>query len=196
MRKPLDKKNFLPFILTGVILLADQIVKAVVVAKIPLYGVGFTAFNGFFQLIHVRNKGALFSAGANLPDVFRILLLTVGALIFLVLLGFYLVRGKDFTWNQRWFLGGVIGGGLGNIIDRIFRPLGVVDFIDTRWVGSFFSEHLPGLGGISLFRFLYWDRWPTWNIADGCIVVFTCLLVLSIIIEEAKHRKKRIASKS
>lgn len=58
----------------------------------------------------------------------------------------------------------ILGGGVGNIIDRIFRPLGVVDFIDVRFYGLF------GL-----------ERWPTFNIADSAIVVGGILLIISLL---------------
>jgi signal peptidase II len=63
---------------------------------------------------------------------------------------------------------GIIGGGVGNLIDRVFRPEGVVDFIDVRFFGLF------GL-----------DRWPTFNVADSSVVVCGALLAASIL----AHRK-------
>jgi signal peptidase II len=77
----------------------------------------------------------------------------------------YYVRSNDFTWLQRWAVAGIIGGGLGNLIDRIARPAGVVDFI---------SVNLYGLLGL--------DRWPTFNIADASVVICGLILLVSILI--------------
>ena len=56
-------------------------------------------------------------------------------------------------------------GGLGNYVDRIFRPAGVVDFLDFKFFGIF------GL-----------ERWPTFNVADATVVVTGILLFISFLI--------------
>jgi signal peptidase II len=65
-----------------------------------------------------------------------------------------------------------LGGGIGNLIDRIFRNFRVVDFISVK-----------------VYGFLGFERWPTWNIADASLVVSGILLAASIILEskEGKH---------
>ena len=70
---------------------------------------------------------------------------------------------------QRWAICGIVGGGIGNLIDRFFRAEGVVDFIDVKFYG--------------LFGF---ERWPTFNIADASVVVCGVLLVLSFVIDSRK----------
>jgi signal peptidase II len=85
-------------------------------------------------------------------------------------------RNNDFTKLQRWSVAGIIGGGIGNLIDRIFRAEGVVDFIDVKFYGLF------GL-----------ERWPTFNIADSAVVVCGILLIISFILTihaESKANKE------
>ena len=83
----------------------------------------------------------------------------------------YYVRGREITTLQRWAIAGILGGGIGNLLDRLFRPGGVVDFIDVRFFGIF------GL-----------RRWPTFNVADSSVVVCGILLVLSLLLWEwRKH---------
>jgi signal peptidase II len=65
---------------------------------------------------------------------------------------------------------GIIGGGIGNIVDRMFRPEWVVDFISVR---------IYGLFGM--------DRWPTFNVADSSLVVTGILLMLSLIFMKHPH---------
>ena len=68
---------------------------------------------------------------------------------------------------------GIVGGGLGNLIDRFFRAEGVVDFIDIKFFGLF------GL-----------DRWPTFNVADSAVVVCGFMLVISFIVTSIKEAKE------
>ncbi|WP_461252145.1 signal peptidase II, partial [Treponema sp. R8-4-B8] len=75
----------------------------------------------------------------------------------------------EFTPIQRWALAGIIGGGIGNIIDRIFRSDGVVDFI---------SVNIYGLLGM--------QRWPTFNIADSSVVVGCILLLVTMFFTPKK----------
>ena len=162
----LQKKEwFIPFILTGGIIILDQISKAIIVVNWPQIG---TIINDVFDndlliIYHVRNRAIAFSIGANLPPMFQTILfivLPVGVLVFLV---WYYFNTVEFTKLQRWAIAGIIGGGVGNIIDRIFRSDGVVDFISIR---------LPGPWG---------PRWPTFNVADMSVVICCIILVVTMI---------------
>ncbi|MDR2519025.1 MAG: signal peptidase II [Spirochaetaceae bacterium] len=165
------KGKLLPFILTACIILADQGVKSVIVRRWPLEAPNGMVFitrvfdSDFLWIIHVRNKAIAFSIGSNLPDTVRPALFIVLPVIVLGFLLWYYARSKEFSGLQRWVVAGIIGGGAGNMIDRIFRPDGVVDFISVAFYGLF------GL-----------DRWPTFNIADASVVVCCILLLLSLIL--------------
>jgi signal peptidase II len=149
-------------ILTLVLILVDQLSKLLVVALIPLRTIGFTLGNDFFRLIHVRNTGVAFSLGDSLPLPLRKALFILMPLVVLIYLAVHIVRTKEETGFQKYCLAGILGGGFGNLIDRIFRPEGVVDFLDVRFYGLF------GL-----------ERWPTFNVADSSVVVCGILLFLS-----------------
>ncbi|MCL2520695.1 MAG: signal peptidase II [Spirochaetaceae bacterium] len=200
-----NAKRALPFILTAIIIIIDQLTKAFIVANIPLgwpLTIYFSAFDGFFQIIHVRNPGVIFSIGANLPDGVRTFAFSIIPLIVLVILittiiltpaQFNQVKAKlrlkpsneeSFTPLQRWALAIIIGGGIGNIIDRIFRPDGVVDFIDIRFFG------LSGLENIPLLRILSWQRFPTFNIADSAVTIGVVILLISFIQDFKKDKNK------
>jgi len=153
--------------------LIDQISKLLVVRLIPLFTVAWSFGGDFFRLVHIRNTGAAFSMGANLPGVYRTVILVAVPLIVLLGMGVYLVRGKDISEGQRWFFAAILGGGVGNLTDRIFRPEGVVDFLDFKFFGIF------GL-----------ERWPTFNIADATMVI--SLIVLIILLFQQKNRSGRI----
>ena len=166
----LEKEKILPFSLTAFVILADQIIKAVIVKIKPETGLIKDVFNnGFLWIWHVRNKAIAFSLGENLPEAFRPVMFIVVPLLVLAFLVWYYFKSDEFTPIQRWAAAGIIGGGLGNIIDRIFRPDGVVDFI---------SVNIYGILGMS--------RWPTFNIADSSVVVCCILLLVTMFFTPAK----------
>ncbi|MDL2230086.1 signal peptidase II, partial [Treponema sp. OttesenSCG-928-L16] len=113
---------------------------------------------------HVRNKAIAFSLGHGLPDAVKPVLFIALPLLVLAFLIWYYIKSDEFTRIQRWAVAGIIGGGAGNLIDRIFRPDGVVDFISVKFFG------ILGL-----------ERWPTFNIADASVVVCGIMLLISII---------------
>ena len=177
MKEKRRKEWAVPFILAGIIIALDQISKAIIVAKWPIMpGTLGTSIkdvfsNDFLLLYHVRNKAIAFSLGDNIPPPFRTVLfviLPIGVLAFLV---WYYFNTVEFTRLQRWAIAGIIGGGLSNIIDRIFRPDGVVDFVSVKFYGI-----------------LGMDRWPTFNVADSSVVV--CCLILLITMLFTKKDKE------
>ena len=149
------------FALAGAIVLADQLVKWLVLARFsPGEPVAVT---GFFNLVLVFNKGAAFSflareAGWQTP------LLLGFALVASIVVGVLIVRnpGKGLLCGA---LGAILGGALGNAIDRL-RFGYVVDFLD--------------------FHALGW-HWPAFNVADSAITVGAALLIL----EGLLHREER-----
>jgi len=129
-------------------------------------------FNGLIRIIHTRNLAIAFSMGNSLPDSVRYILFTIIPIAILAGLLVYFLKGDDFTNIQRWAVAGILGGGIGNLIDRVFRPLGVVDFVDVKFFGIF------GL-----------ERWPTFNVADSTVVISGLILLLAFIIEDLKKHE-------
>ena len=154
-----------PFLLTTVIVLFDQISKILIVASIPQGRIGASFFGDFLRIIHVRNLGVAFSLGHNLPDSLRSIVFILIPLAGLILLGFFYFKTRELSAFQRWALAGILGGGIGNLIDRVLRSSGVVDFVDVKFYGIF---------GLS--------RWPTFNIADASIVVCGILFMISLFL--------------
>ena len=167
-----NKERLLPLTLTGIIILVDQITKAII-AKWPIGAFIKDVFNNeFLEIIHVRNKVIAFSLGHNVPESIRPVIFVVLPIIVLGILLWYYLRSNDFTRMQRWAVAGILGGGIGNMIDRIFRPDGVVDFISVKFYGIFGFE-----------------RWPTFNVADSSVVVCCILLLITIIISGKNAQK-------
>lgn len=168
----MEKKKLLPFILTGLVILADQITKAIIVALIPIYTVGANIFGDLLRIVHVANTGVAFSLGDSMPLAIRRILFAIIPLIVIALVIVVYFRNDEFNSVQRWSICGIIGGGIGNIIDRFFRAEGVVDFIDVKFFGIF------GL-----------ERWPTFNVADAAVVVCGIILIVSFLITICKEKK-------
>ena len=166
------KSKLLPLVLTFVVVILDQVTKMLVVRYIPYYTIGASYFGDFLRLIHVSNTGVAFSFGATWGETARRFLFAFIPVIVLTIVMLVYFRNKDFNKLQRWCICGIVGGGIGNLIDRFFRAEGVVDFIDVKFYGLF------GL-----------ERWPTFNVADSAVVVCGILLLLSFIIMTVQDEK-------
>ncbi|MCE5257304.1 MAG: signal peptidase II, partial [Spirochaetaceae bacterium] len=171
--KPQLKKILTPFILSAVIVILDQVAKALVVRLIPDNTIAVSLMNDFLWIVNTRNLGIAFSIGDTLSQVVRIGLFIVVPLVFLVIAVMYCFRTKTITGFQRWAIAIIVGGGLGNLIDRIFRPEGVIDFIS-----------------FSMFGLFGYDRFPTFNIADLSVTVGAIMLILSGFFSEKKSDRK------
>lgn len=172
-------KKYAPFILAAAAVLLDQITKALVVAHIPVndmssfitvIGPDFLIFN------HVRNTGVALSFGANSPEGIRWIFFKILPLLVMGYLGLLITRREKegFTALQGWFLGGIMGGGLGNLIDRFFRPEGVVDWVSVKFYGIF-----------------GWSRFPTFNVADAFISVCAVGLFITFILSYIKKASNK-----
>ena len=154
--------------IAGVIVVLDQITKILVQYSIPFESSYFapdrvTIIEDFFYLVHIGNKGAAWGMFSEYSGILTLLSFAVLLFIFYFRKQLELHRG-----TVQIAFGLLIGGILGNLIDRI-RVGHVIDFIDI---------HLP----FTLPYILPYGRWPAFNIADSAIVVgmlFYLLLSLS-----------------
>lgn len=162
-----------PLFLTLAVVIADQASKALVMAHISPGSIGFSAFGDFFYILRQQNLGMAFSLLDDLGSTARALILIALPLILVAAVFCYYFLSKNLSMLQRWALCGIAGGGVGNLIDRIFRPEGVVDFISVKFYG--------------LFGF---DRWPTFNIADSAVVVCTILFVIAAIVLDYRRKEQ------
>jgi signal peptidase II len=146
----------------GSIVVLDQVTKAAIVRRIPFNTIGARLWNDFIWIVHTKNLGIAFSIGDGLPQIARVLLFIGLPFVFLAFAVLYCLKTETLTKFQRVSIYLIISGGLGNLIDRTFRPDGVVDFISLAFYGIF------GL-----------ERFPTFNVADSSISVGAVLLILS-----------------
>lgn len=144
-----------------VILVADQVSKALVVANVAL-GERVRLLGDFVQIWHAQNRGAAFS----LFQGGSILFLAVSVLSLGMVWYFYRsLRARP--WWLHVVLGVILGGTLGNFVDRLRQ--GYV----TDWASV-------GLGDL---------RWPTFNVADSSIVVGIGILVLYLLLANPDRRE-------
>ncbi len=160
----------------ALVIVLDQITKVLVVKNMAPYEIYASFLGDFLNLRLVYNLGAAFSLGASFGNFTRFLFLIAIPLIFLIILLVFYFKSNDYTKAQRWFMCGILGGGFGNLIDRIFRVDGVVDFIDVKFYGLFGME-----------------RWPTFNLADSAITCCGIALAISIIVQAVNEKKTQSA---
>jgi signal peptidase II len=140
------------FALAAAVVVADQVTKALVLARFA-HGERLE-LTSFFNLVLVYNKGAAFSFLAQAGG-WQTPLLVGFALVAIAIVGTLIVRKPA----ERLFcaaLALILGGALGNLIDRL-RFGQVVDFLDFHAYG--------------------W-HWPAFNVADSGITVGAVLLIL------------------
>jgi signal peptidase II len=135
------------------VILADQATKLAIVASFQR-GEQVDVLGSILRLGHARNSGAVFGILRSSGNYFAVFSLVAAAAIVVVI---FLARTSSTLIKIA--LGLVLGGALGNLIDRI-RLGAVVDFIDL------------GVNGV---------RWPSFNVADLAITVGVITLIISCL---------------
>jgi signal peptidase II len=144
--------------LAGVVVALDQTTKAVVRATLPLHD-SVEVIPNFLSFTYVRNTGAAFGLLNGVDFPLKTAVMTMVALTALVAIGVYAAKTAIPQRATRLGLALVIGGAVGNLIDRITFGY-VVDFIDAYWRG--------------------WHFWA-FNVADAAITIGASLLILDMI---------------
>lgn len=149
----------LALLIAVLVIVADRLSKMWVRAHIPI-GEAITVIPGVFRLTHVLNTGAAFSLFENVrsPAAVRSVLIGIAVLEIAVVLGFLWKTGRRLGGSTVAFAL-ILGGALGNLYDRIHLQH-VIDFLEVRIVHY---------------------HWPDFNIADSCIVIGACLLLLEVL---------------
>ncbi len=153
------------FLLIVLSVVADQVTKYLVLANIAMYE-EVPVLPGIVHLTYIENKGAAFGMLANNRWVFLVIS-TLAIVAFI----FYIIKYKPENSLLRVSLSFVIGGGIGNMIDRCFRG-SVVDMIEVEFIDFY-----------------------VFNVADAFVCVGCGLMVLYIILEEIKEAKAKKSEK-
>ncbi len=141
-----------PLLIAAAVVLLDQLTKRWALSTLTdrnIDVVGSLRFNLAF------NKGMAFSQGTGLGPV-------IGVVALLVVVWLLVSIGRSTSPVYPFAVGMIIGGAVGNLLDRLFRSPGwfrggVIDFIDVQW-------------------------WPIFNVADIAVTLGGALLILSTIL--------------
>jgi signal peptidase II len=161
--QPIKDKNWNWFGISVIIILLDQISKYFVRVNID-YGDIVRVTTKFFWLTNIRNTGAAFSFSFGNASVNRLVFIVISSLAAILLI-YLILKSKNRTESFAYAL--ILGGALGNLIDRIFLG-SVTDFL---WCD--FPDWIM-------------HRWPVFNIADSSIVVAIVILILYTLFWEKK----------
>ena len=112
----------------------DQLSKRIVRSRVDSYE-KIPIVKGHFTLTNVENKGAFLSVGHSLPDQFKTVFLAVLPLVALGIALLYLFLNDRITALRAAGICFLVGGGLGNILDRLFYG-SVTDFLHLQY-GAF-----------------------------------------------------------
>jgi len=154
----------------AVVAAVDFTTKSVAATRLLPQGLPHTVYGDVVRFTLVHNPGAAF--GLNLGSYSRwiFMVLTIVALVILGRL-YSATRPGDIVRSLALAL--VCGGAIGNLIDRVHSPLGVIDFIDI------------GLGD---------SRWPTFNIADMAVSLGAFLLAWVLWGEDAAAAENTVVA--
>lgn len=140
--------------LSVLVIVLDQVSKAWIQSVFEPYQM--LEVTSFFNLVLVFNEGAAFSFLSDAGGWQRWFFVVVACGVSVVL-ALWLARLDPRERLEGWALGLVIGGALGNVIDRVWLAK-VVDFLDFHWAGY---------------------HWPAFNVADIAISCGVVLLLLA-----------------
>ncbi len=149
----------------ALVLAVDQYTKYFIMTTFEL-GQGTDFIKGIIDIVYIHNKGGAW--GILEGHTWGLLAMTV--IIMLVCIALL------FKWGANnklifWAMSLVLFGGVGNLIDRIFRDGNVVDFL----------------------HFEFWPTFPVFNVADCAIVIGVALLILYFTVDTVKELKSKMS---
>jgi signal peptidase II len=146
---------------TAVVILLDQMTKLLVMKTFALHE-SIEVLGNALRFTYIENPGMAFGIRVGSEGFFIVFAALASAAIFV-----YLMRMRHDRFYSRLALALILGGAIGNLIDRILRGQ-VVDFIDV------------GIGR---------TRWPVFNVADMAVSIGMVLLIVQILLERDPETK-------
>jgi signal peptidase II len=144
--------------ISAIIVVADQLTKALVRAKLAEYD-SVKVIPGLLDITRAHNTGAAFGILNGVEFPYKAAVMVLVALVALAAVGVYALTLPDEQRIARVGLAMILGGALGNLIDRALTGH-VVDFVDAYW----HSYH-------------FW----AFNVADSAITVGVVLMLLDVL---------------
>ncbi len=155
-------------IISVLILFLDQLSKFLIMRGMAV-GESIPVVKGILHLTYVRNPGAAFGILSGASEGFRVPFFVLISAVAIAVVFFFYLRGAKENPLLQVGLSLVMGGAIGNLIDRI-RFHEVIDFIDF-----FFRQY----------------HWPAFNVADSSISVGVTLLILDALLAARREKRER-----
>lgn len=148
-------------LLSLVIVVVDQVTKVSVMESMRLHE-SIPVIANLFSITYIRNPGAAFGFLSSSSSSFRFVFFGLTSVFAVGLLGMIMVRMPKDDWMGRLSVAGILGGAIGNLLDRL-RYGEVIDFLDFYINGY---------------------HWPAFNVADSAITVGVVFLILHFATEK------------
>ncbi len=161
------RRAWLVLAVAAVILVLDQWTKELIRQSIPDYTsiIPIPALGEYFIFEHVHNYGAAFGILQNQSNLFAVIAVVVSIAMLV-----YVYRLPPEARMVRVLLGLILGGALGNLIDRL----------NQGYVTDFVKMGIPGV---------YY--WPNYNIADSAIVVGVIAMGLYVVLDDLRKQRQQ-----
>ncbi len=143
-----------------VVVVIDQVIKFIIVDS--LFNSSIRIIDGVLSFTYVENNGGAYGIGNDSTFMFII----VSLVIIILIIKFILSKNNSIPIHILFNLGLIVAGGIGNLIDRIFRGF-VIDYIDFNSI----------------------IKYPVFNLADICVVIGCLIIGINLIINLIKERK-------
>ncbi len=162
--KGIAKKYYVLAGIVPLVIFLDQLTKYAIIQKYRL-GETTPVLTGFFNFTYIRNTGAAFGIFAQAHPSFRVPFFVAVPLLALAAIGYIFKKIAPSDLKLASALALVVGGAIGNLIDRV--SLGyVVDFLDFHWS--------------------YQYHFPAFNVADSAICVGVAVLMLDLLVHDGE----------
>ncbi len=145
---------YIVLIVSALLVAADQVIKYLIITNIA-FGSSVEILPGIVDFTYIHNNGAAFGMLQGKSWI----LLSVSAVVILLCLSLILKKALD-SKLLTWAVALVLAGGIGNMIDRIFRGGNVVDFIDLQFID-----------------------FAIFNFADCCVTIGAALIILDFLLD-------------
>ena len=160
--------SYIITILCGALVLGfDQLTKYYISTNYSLHQ-SSDFIKGLIDIVYIHNEGAAWGMLSG-----KTWLLVCFTLVAIVFCGYFFVKYGKKSKLLLWGLVLVLSGGIGNLIDRVFRGGKVIDFL----------------------QFEFWPSFPVFNVADCAIVIGVGVLLLYFVIDTSNDIKLKRTQK-
>ena len=159
-------RRYVALLMSAVLVGIDQILKALAIEYLKPIG-SQPIISDIFHLTYVENRGAAFGMMAGQ----KWLLVWATAIVILAAIA-VVMAGKIKNTMVLFAVATIIGGGVGNLIDRVYRGF-VVDYVHLKVI-----------------------NFAVFNFADICVTVGTAILLIYLLFYELRHKNKDVAGET